>query len=86
MDRLGCYEPLGMDSVRLFKGFSEKSFSGWYIDNISQTCNKAIDNPNDLYLAYHVPDIFFYAEGGWGHHMASLGKYSVIYPMQFHST
>ena len=78
MERIDCFEPLGIDCVRLFEGFSEKSFSGWFIDNISETCNEAIDNPNDLYLAYHIPNIFFYAEGGWGHHMASLGNCPVI--------
>ncbi len=25
-----------------------------------------------------MPDIFFYAEGGWGHHMTSLGNCPVI--------
>ena len=78
MERTDCYEPLGIDCVRIFEGYSEKSLSGWYIDDISQTCDKAIDNPNDLYLAYHMPDIFFYAEGGWGHHMAKLGNSPVI--------
>lgn len=78
MDRIDCYEPLGIDRVRIFEGYSEKSLSGWYIDNILQTCDKAIDNPNDLYLAYHMPDMFFYAEGGWGHHMVNLGNSPVI--------
>lgn len=78
LERIDCYEPLGIDSVRIFEGYSEKNNSGWYIDNILQTCDKAIDNPNDLYLTYHMPDIFFYVEGGWGHHMASLGNCPVI--------
>ncbi len=39
MKRIDCYEPLGIDSVRLFEGYSEKSLSGWYINNISKTCD-----------------------------------------------
>ena len=36
LERIDCYEPLGIDSVRIFEGYSEKNNSGWYIDNILQ--------------------------------------------------
>ncbi|MGN1019486.1 MAG: hypothetical protein ACI4O7_03855 [Aristaeellaceae bacterium] len=41
-------------------------------------CCDAISNPNDLCLAYHMPGVFYYAEGGWGHHMKSIGNHPAL--------
>lgn len=78
LDEVDCYEPLGDDVVTLFEAQSPKDNNGWFLTDSGQKCCDAISNPEYLCLAYHMPGIFYYAEGGWGHHMKHLGNHPVL--------
>ena len=73
-----CFEPLGEQILTLFESHSPKRTSGWFIIDANQTCAESITNPKDLCLAYHMPGVFYFAEGGWGHHMTTLGNHPVL--------
>lgn len=68
------YEPFGMEFVTIFQGHSDRGYCGWFTTDKSKRCSEEITHPNDLCIAYNVPGVFYYAEGGWGHHMISLGN------------
>ena len=72
------YEPFGMNVVTLFQAHSSKSTEGWFTTDVDKTCAEEIEDPEWLGFAYHLPGVFYYAEGGWGHHMATLGNHPVI--------
>lgn len=77
-DRFGFYEPLGMETVTLFQAHHPDTDDGWFTTDTARTCAEEIKNPHELCFAYHLPGVLYYAEGGWGHHMASLGNHPHI--------
>lgn len=72
------YEPLGMDKVTLFQAHHPDTDTGWFTTNVELTCAEEIKNPGELCFAYHMPGVFYFAEGGWGHHMPHLGNHPEI--------
>lgn len=77
-DQLEYYEPAGMQLVTLFQCHHSKSLNGWFTRDTSRTCAEEIENPDELCFAYQMPDVFYFAEGGWGHHMTELGNHPII--------
>lgn len=77
-DTFNYYEPLGMDIVTIFQAHNSKSTEGWFTTDISRSCAEEIENRDELCFAYYLPNTFYFAEGGWGHHMRSLGNHPVI--------
>jgi len=77
-ERWGYYEPLGMEIVTIFQAHHSKSSVGWFTTDTSRSCSEEIENCKELCFAYHLPYTFYFAEGGWGHHMAMLGNHPVI--------
>ena len=72
----GYYEPLGMDIVTIFQ--HSRTTDGWFTTDTSLTCAQEIEYSDGLNFAYHVPGVFYFAEGGWGHHMPTLGNHPEI--------
>lgn len=72
------YEPLGMDIVTVFQCHHSKTNTGWFTTDTDKSCSEEIENCNELCFAYYMPDVFYFAEGGWGHHMKELGNHPVI--------
>lgn len=72
------YEPLGMDVVTVFQPHHSGSSEGWITTDTSRSCAEEIENPRRLCFAYHMPGVFYFAEGGWGHHMPTLGNHPDI--------
>lgn len=72
------YEPLGMEIVTIFQAHHSKSHKGWFTTDTSLSCAEEIENCDDLFFAYHMPGVFYFAEGGWGHHMRTLGNHPYI--------
>ena len=64
-----CYEPMGMDAVTVYD-------AGQYrvVTDTSRKCKEELDpsHNNGFCLAYFKKGKFFFAEGGWGHHMTEL--------------
>lgn len=52
--------------------------TGWFTRDTNHTCAEEIVNPDHLYFACQLPDVFYFAEGGWGHHMTELGNHPII--------
>ncbi|MGN0547164.1 MAG: hypothetical protein ACI4I3_07510 [Acutalibacteraceae bacterium] len=77
-DCFGYYEPFGIDVVSLFQPHHSKTDTGWFTTDIKRSCADEIEYPNELCFAYYLPDTFYFAEGGWGHHMNDLGNHPVI--------
>lgn len=78
-EKLGYYEPFGMDIVTVFQSQYPGSTEGWFTINVQKTCKEEILGDKQwLCFAYHMPNVFYYAEGGWGHHMISLKNHPVI--------
>ena len=74
----GYYEPFGMEYVTVFQAHHPETTTGWFTTDINLKCADEIKNPHELCFAYHMPGMFYYAEGGWGHHMKSLGNHPHI--------
>ena len=72
------YEPCGMNIVTVFQCHHPKSNTGWFTTDVSKKCSEEIVNPDELCFAYNLPNVFYYAEGGWGHHMPELGNYPIV--------
>ena len=71
----GYYEPMGMDIVTVYDA------SKYYV--VTDTSKKCKDelNPsgrNGFAVAYLKKDKFFFAEGGWGHHMIDMNAARLI--------
>ena len=71
----GYYEPVGMDIVTVYDA------SKYYV--VTDTSKKCKDelNPfgnNGFTVAYLKKDAFFFAEGGWGHHMIDMNAAKLI--------
>lgn len=71
------YEPAGMEIVTLFQPQSRTS-TGWFTTDTSRLCVDEIEDAEILCFAYHMPNVFYFAEGGWGHHMLHLGNHPQI--------
>ena len=71
------YEPAGMDVVTLFQPQSRTN-TGWFTTDTSCLCVDEIEDAENLCFAYHMPNVFYFAEGGWGHHMLHLGNHPQI--------
>lgn len=74
-DQFDYYEPFGMDIVTLFQCHHSASNTGWFTTDLDRSCAEEIEDGDWLCFAYHMPGVFNYAEGGWGHHMRSLGNH-----------
>lgn len=72
------YEPLGMDIVTIFQAHHPASNTGWFTIDVDKCCANEIINRNELCFAYYMPNVFYFAEGGWGHHMLELGNHPTI--------
>lgn len=72
------YEPMGMEIVTLFQAHHPDTNSGWFTTDITLSCAEEIRNCDELCFAYYLPNVFYFAEGGWGHHMPKLGNHPEI--------
>ena len=77
-DIFDYYEPLGMEFVTIFQGHHPATDTGWFTTDVNRSCAEEIRYPEDLFFAYHMPGVFYFAEGGWGHHMCALGNHPEI--------
>ena len=73
-DTFGYYEPMGMDIVTLFQAHHPNTSTGWFTTDTTLRCADEIQDRDCLCFAYHLPNVFYFAEGGWGHHMRGLGN------------
>lgn len=77
-DSFDYYEPYGIDIVTIFQSHHSKTSTGWFTLDRNRRCVEEIEDSSSLFFAYYMPDVFYYAEGGWGHHMTELGNHPVI--------
>ncbi len=77
-DTFDYYEPMGMEIVTLFQAHYPDSNTGWFTTDVTRLCAEEIKNPRELCFAYHMKNVFYFAEGGWGHHMPDLGNHPKI--------
>lgn len=73
-ESFGYYEPIGMDKVTLFQARHPDTSTGWFTTDVTARCADEIRERDCLCFAYHMPNVFYFAEGGWGHHMPRLGN------------
>lgn len=71
------YEPAGMEVVTIFQPQS-RTYTGWFTTDTSRLCVDEIEDAENLRFAYHMPNVFYFAEGGWGHHMPDLENHPQI--------
>ena len=76
--KFGYYEPMGIDIVTLFQPHHPNTHTGWFTTDTSLRCADEIKERDRLCFAYHLPNAFYFAEGGWGHHMKQLGNRPLI--------
>lgn len=74
LDRSDYYEPAGTDILTVYDASKYH-----VVTDTSIACCEAFSpkdslghGRNGLCLAYYLPNCFFYAEGGWGHHMKEM--------------
>lgn len=72
-EQYGYYEPFGMDTVTIYQ-----TNTPHFTLDTSRKCYEEIKEPDDLCFAYYIPGFLYYAEGGWGHHMAELSNHPVF--------
>lgn len=77
-DQFDFYEPFGMDIVTVFQCGYPKSNAGWFTTDTLRSCREEIIDREHLCFAYHMPEVFYFAEGGWGHHMSKLSNHPQI--------
>ena len=77
-EKFDYYEPFGMAAVTVFQAHHPDTNTGWFTTDTEACCADEIKNPAELCFAYHMPGVFYYAEGGWGHHMPHLGNHPEI--------
>lgn len=77
-DQFDYVEPFGMEIVTVFQCQHSKSNTGWFTLDTSKKCSEEIENRDELCFAYHMPGVFYFAEGGWGHHMTELGNHPIV--------
>ena len=73
-DTFDYYEPMGLDIVTLFQAHHPNTSTGWFTTDTTLRCADEILDRDWLCFAYHLPNVFYFAEGGWGHHMSGLGN------------
>lgn len=73
-DTFDYYEPMGLDIVTLFQAHHPNTSTGWFTTDTTLRCADEIQDRDWLCFAYHLPNVFYFAEGGWGHHMRELGN------------
>lgn len=78
LDAFGYYEPFGIETLTLFQCHHSKTNVGWFTTDLDKSCADEIEDPNRLCFAYNIPNVLYYAEGGWGHHMKELGNHPHI--------
>ena len=74
-EKSDCYEPMGMDIVTVYDA------SKYYVvTDTSKKCKDELDpsGGNGFTVAYLKEDKFFFAEGGWGHHMIDMNAVKLI--------
>ncbi len=74
-EQSGYYEPMGMDVVTVYDA------SKYYVvTDPSKKCKDELDpsGGNGFTIAYLKEDKFFFAEGGWGHHMIDMNAAKLI--------
>ena len=74
-DQSGYYEPMGLDVVTVYDA------SKYYVvTDTSKKCKDELDpSGNNVFtVAYLKKDFFFFAEGGWGHHMIDMNAAKLI--------
>lgn len=77
-EKFDYYEPFGMNTVTVFQCSHSGSNEGWFTTDTSRRCADEIEDCENLCFAYNIPRDFYYAEGGWGHHMKSLGNHPIL--------
>ena len=77
-DKFDYFEPAGIELVTLFQCHHPNSSTGWFTTDTSKKCSEEIINSEGLCFAYYIPNVFYFAEGGWGHHMIELGNHPII--------
>ena len=77
-DKFDYFEPAGIEIVTLFQCHHPNSSTGWFTTDTSKKCSEEIINREGLCFAYYMPNVFYFAEGGWGHHMNGLGNHPDI--------
>ena len=78
-DEFGYDEPFGMNIVTIFQPMNSNTSTGWFTTEVSRKCVDEIEkNHGEMCFAYYLPDVFYFAEGGWGHHMEELGNHPII--------
>ncbi len=71
-EKFDYYEPLGFDIVTIFQPHHSRANVGWFTTDTEKSCAEEIENKSELFFAYHKQDVFYFAEGGWGHHMTDI--------------
>lgn len=77
-DSFDYYEPLGIDAVTVFQPNCSKTSTGWFTTDVTLSCEEEIGDSSNLCFAYHIPNVFYFAEGGWDSHMLDLGNHPKI--------
>ncbi|MCD8006147.1 MAG: hypothetical protein LUF29_04120 [Oscillospiraceae bacterium] len=77
-DESGYYEPFGMEIVTIFQPQHPAGSYGWFTTDLNKSCAEEIVVRDRLCFAYYMPNVFYFAEGGWGHHMPHLGNHPDI--------
>lgn len=72
-DEFDYYEPFGMEIVTIYQ-----SYHAWFTTDVTRSCAEEIVDRDWLCFAYYMPGVFYFAEGGWGHHMEGLGNHPLI--------
>ena len=66
-DESDYYEPAGMDIATALD-----AHYAHIVTDTSKKCKDELLSERDFCVAYYVPDKFYFAEGGWGHHMREM--------------
>ena len=76
MFKFNLQEPLFFDDTKSIKelihyAFNEfepqsRTSTGWFTTDTSRLCVDEIEDAKILCFAYHMPNVFYFAEGGWG--------------------
>ena len=71
----GYYEPMGMDVVTVYDASKYR-----VVLDTSKKCKDELspEGHNGFTVAYLKEDKFFFAEGGWGHHMINMNAAKLI--------
>ncbi len=77
-EEFGYYEPAGMETLTIFQPSHSRTNNGWFTQDTNRRCADEIEKCKHLCFAYQMPGVFYFAEGGWGHHMIELGNHPVI--------